>query len=160
MQKPPSHSYPESASRGTVTSSRAFVKTIEHNRFVSSAMHVVTSATSGYAMDHPALAKHSPAVRYSRADSRSRDRWTSGVTDDRTVDTLFIRLLWSILPPGSKSTSSWRGKERWVSYSILFSGKRGWFWRRSDLKREAPKGNHGQTRLLSMRSPCGRSNIL
>jgi hypothetical protein len=34
MQKPPSHSYPESASRGTATSSRAFVETIEHSRFV------------------------------------------------------------------------------------------------------------------------------
>jgi hypothetical protein len=34
MQKPPSHSYPECASRGTATSSRAFVETIEQSGFV------------------------------------------------------------------------------------------------------------------------------
>jgi hypothetical protein len=52
-------------------------------------MHVVTSATSDYAMDHPALATLS-AVRYIRADQIVlRDRWTSEVTDDRPVDTLF-----------------------------------------------------------------------
>jgi hypothetical protein len=34
MQKPPPHSHPDFASRGTATSSRAFVETIEHSRFV------------------------------------------------------------------------------------------------------------------------------
>jgi hypothetical protein len=34
MQIPPSYPCPESASKGTATSSRAFVETIEYNRFV------------------------------------------------------------------------------------------------------------------------------
>jgi hypothetical protein len=34
MHKPSSHPYPESASKGTATSSRAFVETIEYSRFV------------------------------------------------------------------------------------------------------------------------------
>jgi hypothetical protein len=34
MQKPPSYPYPESALKGTATSSCAFVETIEYSRFV------------------------------------------------------------------------------------------------------------------------------
>jgi hypothetical protein len=60
MHKPSSHPYPESASKGTATSSRAFVETIEYSRFVEFCDACRHSATSGCAMDRPALVKLSP----------------------------------------------------------------------------------------------------
>jgi hypothetical protein len=59
MQKPPSHPYPKSASKGTVTNSRAFVETIEYNRFVEFCDAAI-SVISGYATDRQALGKLSP----------------------------------------------------------------------------------------------------
>jgi hypothetical protein len=70
MQKPPSHPYPEFASKDTETSRRAFVETIEYNGSLNSAMPAATSATLGCASDRPELARLSqPCVSAARTRS-------------------------------------------------------------------------------------------
>ena len=83
MQKPPSHPYPESASKDTATSSRAFVETIEHSRFVEFCDACRHFRYIGLCYGPPGIGKTLSAVRYSRADQIvPRDRWTSEVSDD------------------------------------------------------------------------------
>src|SRR3979490_3617499 len=89
MQKPPSYPYPESASKDTATSSRAFVETIEYNRFVEFCDACRHFRYIGLCYGPPGIGKTLSAVRYSRVDQIvRRDRWTSDVTDDRPADTL------------------------------------------------------------------------
>ena len=59
MKTPLPHRYPQPASKGTATSSQAFVETIEYSRFVEFVMPVATSATSGCAMGRLVSVRHS-----------------------------------------------------------------------------------------------------
>jgi len=89
MQKPPSHPYPKSASKDTATSSRAFVETIEYNRFVEFCDACRHFRYIGLCYGPPGIGKTLSAVRYSRADRIvPRDRWTSEVSDELPIDTL------------------------------------------------------------------------
>jgi hypothetical protein len=89
MQMPPPYPCPESASKDTATSSRAFVETIEYSRFVEFCEACRHFRYIGLCYGPPGIGKSLSAVRYSRADQIvPRDRWTSEVSDDLPVDTL------------------------------------------------------------------------
>jgi DNA polymerase III delta prime subunit len=89
MQMPPPYPCPESASKDTATSSRAFVETIEYSRFVEFCEACRHFRYIGLCYGPPGIGKSLSAVRYSRADQIvPRDRWTNEVSDDLPVDTL------------------------------------------------------------------------
>jgi hypothetical protein len=112
MQKPPSHSYPESASKDTATSSCAFVETIEHSRFVEFCDACRHFRYIGLCYGPPGIGKTLSAMRYSRADQIvPRDRWTSEVNDNRPVDTLLYTTSVVNTPPGSRMTSRWHERK-------------------------------------------------
>jgi hypothetical protein len=75
--------------RGLLTSSRAFVETLEYNRFVEVCEACRQFRYIGLCYGPPGIGKTLSAVRYSRANQIvPRDRWTSDVSDDLPVDTL------------------------------------------------------------------------
>jgi hypothetical protein len=89
MQMPPPYPCPESASKDTATSSRAFVETIEYSRFVEFCEACRHFRYIGLCYGPPGIGKSLSAVRYSRADQIvPRDRLTNEVSDDLPVDTL------------------------------------------------------------------------
>jgi len=101
---PPSYPLPESASRGTATSSRAFVETLEYNRFVEFCEACRHFRYIGLCYGPPGIGKTLSAVRYSRADQIApRDRWTSEVSDDLPVDTLLYTTSVINTPTGVRS---------------------------------------------------------
>jgi hypothetical protein len=111
-QKPSSYPYPESASKGTATSSRAFVETIEYSRFVELCDACRQFRYIGLCYGPPGIGKTLSAVRYSRADKIvPRDRWTSEVSDDLPVDTLLYTTSVINTPSRVRTTSTWRAKE-------------------------------------------------
>ena len=104
MQIPPSYPSPECASKGTATSSRAFVETIEYSRFVEFCEACRHFRYIGLCYGPPGIGKTLSAVRYSRADQIvPRDRWTSEVSDDLPVDTLLYTTSVINTPSGIRS---------------------------------------------------------
>ena len=101
---PPFYPSPESASKGTATSSRAFVETIEHSRFVEFCEACRHFRYIGLCYVPPGIGKTLSAVRYSRADQIvPRDRWTSEVSDDVPVDTLLYTISVINTPSGVRN---------------------------------------------------------
>ena len=118
MQKPPSHPYPEFASKGTETSRRAFVETIEYNRFVEFCDACRHFRYIGLCYGPPGIGKTLSAVRYSRADQIvPRDRWTSEVSDGLPVDTLLYTTSVINTPSGVRNDIS-LARERVMSIAL------------------------------------------
>jgi hypothetical protein len=135
MQKPPSHQYPKSASKHTATSSRAFVETIEYNRFVEFCDACRHFRYIGLCYGPPGIGKTLSDVRYSRADRIvPRDRWTSEVSDELPIDTLLYTT--SVINTPSRVESDINMAREKVMSIVLDPMRReaAVAWRRSDFK--------------------------
>jgi hypothetical protein len=115
---PPPHPCPESVSKGTATSSRAFVETLEYNRFVEFCEACRQFRYIGLCYGPPGIGKTLSAVRYSRADQIvPRDRWTSEVSDDLPVDTLLYTTSVINTPSGVRNDIN-MARERVMSIAL------------------------------------------
>jgi hypothetical protein len=112
MQKPPSRPYQRLVSRGTETSSCAFVETIEDRRFVEFCDACRNFRYIRLCYRPAGIGKTLTAVRDRRADQIvPRDPWTSEVKDDRPIDTLLYAI--SVVNTPSRVDNDFRlGREK------------------------------------------------
>ena len=99
-------------------------------------------------------------VRYSRADQIiPRDRWTSESSDDLPVDTLLYTT--SVINTPSRIANDINMARERVMSIVLDPIRRDRGSRGDQAqRREEAKRDHGQARLLPMRPPGSRSNLL
>src|ERR1700692_3233871 len=118
MKTPLPHRYPQPDSKGTATSSQAFLETIEYSRFVEFCDACRHFRYIGLCYGPPGIGKTLSAVRYSRADQIvPRDRWTSEVSDDLPVDTLLYTTSVINTPSGVRNDIS-LARERVMSIAL------------------------------------------
>jgi hypothetical protein len=162
MQKPPSHPYPKSASKGTVTNSRAFVETIEYNRFVEFCDACRHFRYIGLCYGPPGIGKTLSAVRYSRADQIvPRDRWTSEVSDELPIDTLLYTT--SVINTPSRVESDINMAREKVMSIVLDPMRREAAVVLEEIRLEDEKRRReilDRPGVFTKRSPGSRSNLL